>query len=33
MIITFITDLKYMTYEHYLEQRKPMIEWLIKKNI
>ena len=28
MNITFIIDLRYMTYEHYLKQPKPMIEWL-----
>ena len=33
MSIAFITDLRYMTYEHYLEQPKPMIEWLVNKNI
>ena len=27
MNITFITDLRIMTYEHYLNQRKCMFEW------
>ena len=33
MIITFITDLRNMTYEHYLKQPKPMIEWVLNKEL
>ena len=28
MSITFITDIRNMTYEHYLNQPKPMVEWI-----
>ena len=32
MNILFITNLRNMTYEHYINQAKPMVEWaLIKK--
>ena len=33
MNITFLTDLKNMTYEHYLKTPKPMIEWTIFKKL
>ena len=32
MNITFTSDLRTMTYEHYLIQHKQMIEWVLKKN-
>ena len=31
MYITFITDLRNVTYEQYLNQPKPMVEWIINK--
>ena len=31
MALTFTEKLCNMTYEHYLEQPKPMIEWIVKK--
>ena len=33
MNITFMTHLRNMTYEHYLKQSKPMIEWVLNKNL
>ena len=33
MEITFISDLRNMTYEHYLEQPKQMIEWRLNENL
>ena len=33
MYISFITDLKNMTYEHYLNHRKPMVEWKLNEKI
>ena len=33
MNITFISDLRDMTYEHYLKQRKQMIEWVLNKKL
>ena len=33
MNIVFITDLRNMTYEHYLKIPKPMIEWTIIKKL
>ena len=33
MDIVFITDLRNMTYEHYLKMPKPMIEWNIIKKL
>ena len=33
MNIAFISDLKNMTYDHYLKKPKPMLEWTINKKI
>ena len=33
MKITFISDYRDMTYEHYLKQRKRMIDWVLNKKI
>ena len=33
MNITFITVLRNMTYEHYLIQPKPMVEWILNKKL
>ena len=33
MNITFISDLRNMTYEHYLKQPNQMIEWVLNKEI
>ena len=33
MKITFITELRFMTYNHYLSQTKPMIEWISNRKV
>ena len=33
MNLTFISDLRNMTYEHYLKQPKQMIDWVFIKNL
>ena len=33
MNVAFKTELRNMTYEHYLKQPKLMIEWVLKKKI
>ena len=33
MKITFISDLRIMTYEHYLNQPKSMIEWKLNEKL
>ena len=33
MKITFISDLRNMTYEHYINQPKPMVEWMLNKKL
>ena len=33
MKITFITELRFVTYNDYLSQTKPMIEWILKRKV
>ena len=33
MIITFISDVRNLTYEHYLNQPKSMLEWKLNANL